>query len=204
MKKKIILALAVALTIVSSAVGTKAYLSAKEGENLQCIISASREEYELDDSIEQADAVAEIKFNGIVGEFDEGIPQTLHRASVIKAYKGELPEEINVLQDGTKQMPFSDTPLFKEGERYILVMKRTVSRADNSNSYWVLKEYFVSGNQAVETLPTGEFAAEETAIDTYDSAKNWNRAVSHKEAALPYDSEVLDKSDLVEYIEGVQ
>ena len=101
-------------------------------------------------------------------------------------------------------MPFSDTPLFKEGERYILVMKKTVSLADNSNSYWVLKEYFVSGNQAVETLPTGEFAAEETAIDTYDSAKSWNRAVSHKESALPYDSEVLDKSDLVEYIEGVQ
>lgn len=204
MRKKIILAAVIAFTVVSSAMGTKAYLSARMEENLQCVISASREEYALDDSIEQADAVAEIKINGIVEEYDNEIPQTLHKASVIKSYKGELPEEIKVLQDGTRQMPMSDTPLFQEGERYILVMKKTVSLPDNGNSYWVLKEYFVSGNQAVETLPTGELAAEEAGIDTYDSARNWNQAVRLKEAELPYDSEILKKADLIDYIEEVQ
>lgn len=204
MRKRVILSVAIAFTIVSSAMGTKAYLAAKEGENLQCVISASREEYALDESIEEADAVAEIQIKGVVGEFDDGIPQTLHKASVIETYKGELPGEINVLQDGTKQMPVSDNPLFKKGERYILVMKKTVSLEDNENSYWVLKEYFVSGNQAVETLPTGELAADEVGIETYDSAQNWNRAVSRKEAELPYDSEILEKSDLVDYIEGME
>lgn len=204
MRKRIMLAAVIALTIVSSAMGTRAYLTAREVENTQCVISASREEYALDDSIEEADAVAEIQIGEIVGEFDNGIPQTLHKANVIETYKGELPGEIKVLQDGTKQMPVSDNPLLKKGEKYILVMKRTVSLEDNENSYWVLKEYFVSGNQAVETLPTGELAADEAGIETYDSAQNWNRTVRCKEAELPYDSEILKKSDLVDYIEGVE
>lgn len=184
--------------------GTRAYLCAKDKENLPSVICASRERYALDDSIEEADVVAEVKIKGVVGEFENGIPQTLHRASVIETYKGELPGEINVLQDGTKKMPVSDNPLYEEGERYILVMRNTVSLDDNENSFWVLKEYFVSGNQAVETLQTGDLAADEAAIDTYDSVKSWNSEVSRKEAELPYDSEILNKSDLVDFIGEVQ
>lgn len=123
---------------------------------------------------------------------------------MVETYKGELPEEINVLQDGTKKMPVSDNPLFEEGERYILVLRNTVSLDDNDNSYWVLKEYFVSGNQAVETLLAGEPTADEDVIDIYDLAKSWNSEVSRKEAELPYNSEILNKSDLVDYIEEVQ
>ena len=204
MRKKIILAAVIVFTIVSSVMGTRAYLCAKDKENLRSAICASRERYALDESIEEADVVAEVKIKGVVEEFDNGIPQTLHRASVVETYKGELPEEINVLQNGTKKMPVSDNPLFEEGERYILVLRNTVSLDDNDNSYWVLKEYFVSGNQAVETLLTGEPTADEDVIDIYDSAKSWNSEVSRKEAELPYNSEILNKSDLVDYIEEVQ
>ena len=51
---------------------------------------------------------------------------------------------------------------------------------------------------------TGEPTADEDVIDIYDSAKSWNSEVSRKEAELPYNSEILNKSDLVDYIEEVQ
>ena len=169
-----------------------------------CTISASRVSYTLDESIEEADAVAEIQIGGVVEEVDHGLPQTVHRASVLKTYQGELPEEIRVLQDGTRKTPMSDTPIFEKGEKYILVMKQTTSLDDNRDAYWILKEYFVSGNQAIETLPTGEWTAEAEEVRTYDSAENWNREMIKKESELTYDSEILNKSDLVEVIEEVE
>ncbi len=75
---------------------------------------------------------------------------------------------------------------------------------DNRDAYWILKEYFVSGNQAIETLPTGEWTAEAEEVRTYDSAENWNREMIKKESELTYDSEILNKSDLVEVIEEVE
>ncbi len=203
MKKGVIWGLISALTIVTSAVGTNMYLSAKQAEK-HCTISASRVSYTLDESIEEADAVAEIQIGGVVEEVDHGLPQTVHRASVLKTYQGELPEEIRVLQDGTRKTPMSDTPIFEKGEKYILVMKQTTSLDDNRDAYWILKEYFVSGNQAIETLPTGEWTAEAEEVRTYDSAENWNREMIKKESELTYDSEILNKSDLVEVIEEVE
>ena len=174
MKKGVIWGLISALTIVTSAVGTNIYLSAKQENEVKYVISASREECSLDESVEQADAVA------------------------------ELPEEIRVLQDGTKKMPMSDNPIFQKGEKYILVMKQAKSLEDNRDAYWILKEYFVSGNQAIGTLPTGELTAEAEEVRTYDSAENWNREMMRKESELAYDSEIINKSDLVEVIEEVE
>ena len=60
MRKKIILAAVIVFTIVSSVMGTRAYLCAKDKENLRSAICASRERYALDESIEEADVVAEV------------------------------------------------------------------------------------------------------------------------------------------------
>lgn len=204
MKKGVIWGLISALTIVTSAVGTNIYLSAKQENEVKYVISASREECSLDESVEQADAVAEIQIENIVEEVNHGMPQTVHKASVLETYKGELPEEIRVLQDGTKKMPMSDNPIFQKGEKYILVMKQAKSLEDNRDAYWILKEYFVSGNQAIGTLPTGELTAEAEEVRTYDSAENWNREMMRKESELAYDSEIINKSDLVEVIEEVE
>lgn len=204
MKKIVIWGLVSVLTIVSSVMGTRFYLSSKEAQNMQCVISASREAYTLEEGLEQADAVAEIQIGNVVEEVDHGIPQTVHRAKVINTYKGNLSEEIRVLQDGTRQMPMGDSPVFEKGEKYILVMKQTTSLNDNKDAYWILKEYFVSGNQAMETLPTGELTAEQEEVETYDTPKSWNREMIQKDSEITYDSKVLDKTDLVEVIEEVQ
>lgn len=203
MKRKIIWGLTAVLTVAFSAAGTKLYLGAKQEDSLQYVISASRESYTLEEGIEEADAVAEIQVEGVVKEVDsDGFPQTIHKATVLNVYKGDLENEIEVLQDGTREMPMSDTPIFDKGEKYILVMKRATANPECRGSYWILKEYFVAGNQAVETLPTGRFVGEEEEITTYESRKTWNRAMAEKEAELPYDSEIMDKGELVELIEG--
>lgn len=203
MRKRTIWGLVAALTIVSSSAGTKMYLDAKQEDNMQCVIHASRESYTLDESIEEADAVAEIQIDGIVKEVDsDGFPQTVHKAKVLNVYKGNLEEEIEVLQDGTVKMPISDNPIFEKGEKYILAMKKATANPECKGTYWILKEYFVAGNQAIETLPTGALTGEEEDIKTYESKRSWNRAMMEKEAELPYDSEIMNKSELVEVIEG--
>ncbi len=204
MKKGVIWGLISALTIVTSAVGTNIYLSAKQAEK-HCTISASRVSYTLDESIEEADAVAEIQIGGVVEEKnDSDLPKTIHKAHVLEIYKGSLPDEINILQDGTYHMPISDNPIMEKGEKYLLVMKKSTLHNDYDQLYWILKEYFVSGNQAVETLPTGGLTAEEEEMRTYDSVKNWNRDMVQKESELTYESEIVNKSDLVEMIEEVE
>jgi len=75
-------------------------------------ISASIIGYSFDKSYEKADLIAELEIS-------------------------EWLEEINLLQDGNSEYTFNNYPLFKNGDKLLLFLKKAVGE-EFENTYWIL------------------------------------------------------------------
>lgn len=71
---------------------------------------------------EASDAVARVRIGNWL---DENQYETYYQAEVIEVYKGTLPEEIIIQQDGTSRATFSGYPLFFHGEEKLIFLKKT-------------------------------------------------------------------------------
>lgn len=187
------------IAIMLGVVAGRFFLNQQE-KNVKCIMNASREEYTLEEGVESADAVVEVQVGDMVAEIDDsGLPQTIYEVQVVDVIKGDLPEKIEILQDGTKAIPMGDNPIFEKGERYILMIKKATLSRKSDNLYWIIKEYFVSGEQAVETLPTGEESINQKTLVVEE--ENTNTKIEEKKEELPYETDTLNKEELVTTIE---
>ncbi|OPX46323.1 hypothetical protein CLHUN_01390 [Ruminiclostridium hungatei] len=103
-------------------------------------ISASIIGYSFDKSYEKADLIAEVEISEWLEEMNEPIEKTVFRASVKKILKNSesnSPEEINLLQDGNSDYTFNNYPLFKNGDKLLLFLKKAVGEKFE-NTYWIL------------------------------------------------------------------
>lgn len=200
-KKKFVCMIGVFVICLVGGIFTGKFIVEKNSKTEQTI-SASRVSYSLSESIKEADVIAQIKIKGVnTTTKKNGIPQTIHDAVVLESYKGNLPDKLHVLQDGTLEMPFVDNPIFSEGETYLLIMKRGKLDYGIENVYWILKEYFVSDNQVIQTLPGEENTIQsEVSRNDFFELKQKNQEILEKSKELPYEVDVIDKKQLINKI----
>ncbi|WZY00645.1 hypothetical protein NSQ26_00985 [Bacillus sp. FSL W7-1360] len=111
----------------------------------------------LEEALTDADLVAEVKIQEIVGEVEETLPKTIFSAEVTNVLKGkEEQKTIKLFQNGTKEIGFNDNELFSEGDTYVLFLNETSSSSEAD--YWIQGEetgmYKVSGDTLVkQALP---------------------------------------------------
>ena len=56
--------------------------------------------YSAAEAFQEADAVALVRVGDWLGEQDGGFPITFYKAAVVKSYKGDLPREFTLMQNG--------------------------------------------------------------------------------------------------------
>lgn len=197
MKKIISFLLLVNMLAITATVS----LNQEQDSDTEMRISASRETYSLEESVEDSEAVLKVKIGNTIAEIKEGgFPQTVHEADVIETLKGNTSEKIKIIQDGTKSVPVDDNPLFEKGETYILVLKEADSTIEYDNAYWITDEYYVNKDTAVEIFPKSD-------NESMDLPKQRNseisRAAKSKINELSFNPDVVETDELVEKIEEV-
>lgn len=164
-------------------------------------MSLCRDVDSLEESVEEADAVLKVRIGNLIDEINlDDLPQSIFQAEVLEVIKGEAGNQVNILQDGVKDIPVENGPLFKQGETYLLVLNKTDETVPYENTYWITDEYFVNGDSAVEMFP--KLAEDEIDLDEQEP-EDVSVKAQRKADALTYDAEILDLDELVEVVEEV-
>jgi len=87
--------------------------------------------------LEEFDIVADVTITGWLGELNTLYsPMTLFSATVNNVFKGNLPEEIRISQRGSSEVTYSMSPLFKKGNR-MLVLLNEINDLENVANYHI-------------------------------------------------------------------
>lgn len=164
-------------------------------------ISLCRDVDSLEENVEEADAVLKVKIGSLIDEINlDELPQSIFKAEVLEVIKGEVGNQVNILQDGVKSIPVENSPLFKSGETYLLVLNKTDGTVPYENTYWITDQYFVNGDSVVEMFPK----MKEDEIDLEEQKpQEVSNAAQRKADTLTYDAEILDLNELVDVVEEV-
>lgn len=102
----------------------------------QGVTQCSQEDIEYDDLITRSDIIAKVKILEWLGEIDEPQEKTFFKAELLNVYKGNETSNnlIRIMQEGNSKFTIKDFPLFKNGDKLILFLKKV----ENDDSYWVL------------------------------------------------------------------
>jgi hypothetical protein len=106
---------------------------------------ATIEEFEFNKSYKEADIVAQVKILEWLEEINDplGEMSTYFKAELEKSYKNTLDsdiKEIRLKQDGNSYHTSHVLPLFKNGDRLLLYLKKAVGEG-KENTYWILGSY---------------------------------------------------------------
>ncbi len=106
---------------------------------------ASIEAFEFDKSYEQADIIAQVKILEWLEEINDpyGEMSTYFKAELEKTYKNSVDndlKEIRLKQEGNSYHTSHVLPLFKNGDRLLLYLKKAVGEG-KENTYWILGAY---------------------------------------------------------------
>ena len=143
--------------------------------------SSSIEGFEFDKSYDEADIIAQVKILEWLGESnnpDEG-ESTFFKAKLEKTYKNTVDsslKEIKLLQDGNSHYTNKELPLFKNGDKLILYLKKAVGEG-YEGTYWILGSYsgvfriINTDGQDFVVKQVGDCPQLSSALATEDSAK---------------------------------
>ena len=93
-----------------------------------------------DGDFEKATALAAVRIESWMGEYDnENGFGTFYAATVLKTYKGDLPEHIIVKQAGTSQKRIKHQLRFMPGNEYLLFLNDGTFQIDDM--YWIESGY---------------------------------------------------------------
>lgn len=81
--------------------------------------------YSAAEAFQEADAVALVRVGDWLGEQDGGFPITFYKAAVVKSYKGDLPREFTLMQNGGSAGTYEDYPLYTCGNELLLFLDQT-------------------------------------------------------------------------------
>lgn len=181
--------------------GMSMALKQQEVTSTVTTISLCRDVDSLEENVEEADAVLKVRIGSLIDEINlDELPQSIFKAEVLEVIKGEVGNQVNILQDGVKSIPVENSPLFKSGETYLLVLNKTDRTVPYENTYWITDQYFVNGDSAVEMFPK----MKEDEIDLEEQKpQDVSNAAQRKADTLTYDAEILDLNELVDVVEEV-
>ena len=96
-------------------------------------------QYTFASAFSDADAVARIKVGDWLSE-DNKIHQSYYEAAVLQCFKGDMPETITLLQDGSSAATLNRYPLFTRGNEMLLFLKEA-ALPEYESSYWIIGAY---------------------------------------------------------------
>jgi hypothetical protein len=159
-------------------------------------INASRVPLTLSECVDEAAAIVEVKMEGIdYITTANGFEQTVHKAEVVNSIKGNLEGTIQILQDGSPEFPFGGEPIFKKGENYLFTLKKA-SASGLEGTYWAPKQYFVSGDAALELFPEPQ----NTRAIQLLSEQQGDEKIQNKKKELNRDASVINKAELISFM----
>ncbi len=142
---------------------------------------ASIEGFEFDKSYKEADIIAQVKILEWLEEINDpyGEMSTYFKAELEKSYKKTVDsdiKEIRLKQDGNSYHTSHALPLFKNGDRLLLYLKKAVGEG-KENTYWILGGYsgvfriVNTDGQYFVVKQVGDCPELSSALATEDSAK---------------------------------
>lgn len=99
--------------------------------------------YTFASGYEASDVVATVRIGDWLGEREFPYCETFFRAEVLKTYKGDVPGEIVLRQDGSADATVKQYPLFTAGNELLLFLKQG-TEADfgyDEAGYWILGSF---------------------------------------------------------------
>ena len=136
--------------------------------------------YSAAEAFQEADAVALVRVGDWLGEQDGGFPITFYKAAVVKSYKGDLPREFTLMQNGGSAGTYEDYPLYTCGNELLVFLRK--ADADYPDAYQSVGSFStvlyaadaVDGSYVINhvslTDPAGESFRKEYA-EKYNGAK---------------------------------
>jgi len=88
--------------------------------------------YSAAEAFQEADAVALVRVGDWLGEQDGGFP-IFYKAAVVKSYKGDLPREFTLMQNGGSAGTYEDYPLYTCGNELLVFLRK--ADADYPDAY---------------------------------------------------------------------
>lgn len=89
--------------------------------------------YSVAEAFQEADAVALVRVGDWLGEQDGGFSITFYKAAVVKSYKGDLPREFTLMQNGGSAGTYEDYPLYTCGNELLVFLRK--ADADYPDAY---------------------------------------------------------------------
>ena len=89
--------------------------------------------FSLTEAFEEADVVALVQVGNWLREKDGGFPITFYKAAVVKSYKGDLPREFTLMQNGGSAGTYEDYPLYTCGNELLVFLRK--ADADYPDAY---------------------------------------------------------------------
>ena len=95
--------------------------------------------YIFESAFSAADAVARIQVGDWLSE-DLELHKTYYEATVLQCFKGDMPETITLLQDGSSAATMRGYPLFTSGNE-ILVFLKEAALPEYESPYWIIGSF---------------------------------------------------------------
>lgn len=104
-------------------------------------VKAAIETLYFEESVRQADLIAEVTIAEKLYEVNEPSPKTVYSAAMNQLLKGKADANlgIRIMQQGNSRYSFNDNPMFQAGDTYLLFLKKAVGMEDD-HTYWILGE----------------------------------------------------------------
>lgn len=95
--------------------------------------------YTFHTAFSSADVVARVKVGNWIAE-DVDLGTTYYEATVLQCFKGDIPQEFTLLQDGCSTGTFKGYPLFTNGNE-LLVFLNNATVTDYPSPYWIIGSF---------------------------------------------------------------
>lgn len=95
--------------------------------------------YTFASAFSAADVVARIEVGNWIAE-DTDLQKTYYEATVLKCFKGNIPSEFTLLQDGCSTGTLKNYPLFTSGNE-LLVFLNEATVTDYKSPYWIIGSF---------------------------------------------------------------
>lgn len=97
------------------------------------------DKYTFESALSEADVVARIKVGNWLAE-DINLYKTYYEATVLKCFKGSIPDTFTLLQDGCSAATMKTYPLFTSGNE-ILVFLKEATVTTYESPYWIIGSF---------------------------------------------------------------
>lgn len=103
-------------------------------------IQALIEDYTFPSAFSASDVVARIKVGSWLAE-DLDLHKSYYKATTLQCFKGDLPDEFTLLQDGCSNGSLKGYPLFTSGNEILVFLKEATGLTGYDSPYWIIGSF---------------------------------------------------------------